>query len=434
MPVRTKRNSSVFLGAEKMDNRKNSIWDRKLLWVIISLFASVLLWVYVTTSRGDIIEVRIENIHIVFIGEDTIREKEGLIVTELSNETISVNIKGTRRDISRLSANNIIASVDISKIATVGQHTSSLDITFPSIVDNSTMSVVSTTPSTITFSIAKENSKIIEVIGEFAGTVAEGFVAKEPVIEPSTVMISGSDSDLRKVSYAKVLIQRDEVDKTLIFDSEYILCDAEGNEIDKADIYLGTEIVRITLPISATKEVPLTVDLVEGSGATIENVKINCNPESIIIAGDAEILDGINKISLGTVDLSSFAFTFEESFKIVLDNNITNVTGQSEAKVTIEIIGLETKMFYITNISCINVAEGSKVSIITEYLPVTLRGSEDVLTQIQANNIRAVADLSEITETKGEFQPSVKIYVDGYTGVGPVNENNGEYKIYIRIE
>lgn len=418
---------------DKSKNRK-SIWDSRVLWAIISIFASVLLWVYVTTSRGDIIEARIENIPIIFVGESTIREKEGLIVTDLSNETVSVNVRGTRRDISKLSSSNMIASVDVSNITTIGQHTSSLDITFPSNVDNSTMTVISTTPSTISFSIVKENSKIIDVRGEFTGTVAEGFVAKEPVIEPATVVISGSDRDLRKVLYAKVVIHRDDVDKTLNFDSEYILCDAEGNELDKENIKLETEVVRVTLPISSTKEVPLTVDIVEGAGATIENIKINCTPETITIAGEAELLDGINKISLGTVDLSSFALTFDETFKIVLDNDITNVTGLSEAKVTIEIIGLETKTFNVTNISFINAAEGSNVSIITEHLPVTLRGNEAALEQIQANNIRAVADLSEISGTKGEFQPSAKIYVDGYTGVGAVSDNTGEYKVYIKID
>lgn len=410
-------------------NTKKKIWDSKVLWVIISILASILLWVYVTTTQGDITEARIENVPVVFSGQDTIREKDGLVITDISSETITVVVRGTRRDISKLSSSNIVASIDVSKIAAASQHTSTVDITFPSSVNDSTTSVVSTVPSTISFSVVKENSKTIEIRGEFTGTLAEGYAAKDPVIDPSTVVISGPESEISQVSYAKIVINRTDVDKTLTFDSDYILCDDEGNEVEQGNIELETEIVSVTLPISATKEVPLTVDLIEGAGATSENVKITCDPETITIAGDAETLDGISKISLGTVDLTSFASTFEDTFSIVLDNDVTNVTGQTQAKVTIQIIGLATKQFNVTNISYINAAEGRTVTIITENIVVTLRGEESVLREIQANNIRAVVDLSEITASTGEFQPNAKITVDGFTGVGAIRD----YPVYIKI-
>lgn len=416
-----------------MDNNinKTKIWDNKILWVIISILASILIWVFVTSTQGDIIEVKINNVPVEFLGEDIIREKDGLIVTDVSNETVAVTIRGTRRDISKLTSTNITASIDVSKIAAASQHTSSLDISFPLGANSSTMSAVSTSPSTVSFSVVKENSKTIELRGEFTGTVADGFTVGDVVIDPSAVVISGPKSDISKVAYGKVVIPREDVDKTISFDSDYILCDSEGNELELEEIELETEIVNVTLPISATKEVPLTVDLVEGGGATSEDVKITCVPETITIAGDAEILDGINKISLATVDLSSFKLSFEETYNIVLDNNITNVTGQTEAKVTIQMVGLATRDFNVTNISFINAAEGRNVEIVTENLTVTLRGKEDVLKEIQDNNIRAVVDLADITANTGEFQPTAKIYVDGFTGVGAVRVR--DYTVYVNI-
>lgn len=417
-----------------MDNKSNTnkLMDSKILWVIVSIIASILLWVYVTTTQGDIIEARVENVPVVFSGMDTIRDKDGLLVTNVSSQTVTIVVRGTRRDISKLSSANIVAAIDVSKIIAAGQHTSTLTITFPATVNRNTMTVVSTNPSSISFSIVKENSKSLEVKGEFTGTVAEGFAAKDPVISPSSVVINGPDSEINKVSYAKVVINREDVDKTLTFESDYILCDSDGNEVALGNIQLDTPLVSVTLPISATKEVPLTVDLIDGAGATVENVKISCDPETITIAGDAEILDGINKISLGTVDLSTFESTFEDTFQIVLNNDVSNVTGQTEAKVTIQVIGLATKKFNVSNISVTNPPEGRNVSILQENITVTLRGTEEVLQQIKANNIRAVADLSELAATTGEFQPSAKIIVDGFTGVGAIGEY-GEYKIYIKI-
>lgn len=46
--------------------------------------------------------------------------------------------------------------------------------------------------------------------------------------------------------------------------------------------------------------------------------------------------------------------TFEDNYTIVLDNEITNVTGITDVKVTAQIIGLENKKFNVTNITTIN--------------------------------------------------------------------------------
>ncbi|MEG0035796.1 MAG: CdaR family protein, partial [Oscillospiraceae bacterium] len=306
---------------------------------------------------------------------------------------------------------------------------SSFDVTYPLGIDRDSVSLVSTLPSSVSFLVDKTNTKTVELKGQFSGTVLEGYVPQPIIFEPQTVNISGPENEINKVACAWVVIERKDVDKTLKFDTEYVLLDNEGNEVELGNIVLETEMVSVTLPITATKEVPLTVDLVDGGGATIENVKISCDPATIIIAGDAETLASINKISLGTVDLAAFASTFEDKFTVVLPDKVSNVTGITAAKATVEVIGLETRKFNVTNISAINAPTGRTSSMVTENVEVTLRGSADVLNKIKANNIRVVADLTDVGNTTGVFQPIAKIYVDGVTGVGAV----GEYKIYVKL-
>ena len=137
----------------------------------------------------------------------------------------------------------------------------------------------------------------------------------------------------------------------------------------------------------------------------------------------------MNRILLATISLTDFNTTFSDSFSITFDNNLMNLTGVSEAKVDVEIIGLETRTFSISNISCINSAEGTEVEIITENLDVTIRGTADQLDAIKNENIRAVADLTDYKDSTGSYMPTVKIYVDGFTDVGAI----GEYTISITI-
>ena len=53
---------------------------------------------------------------------------------------------------------------------------------------------------------------------------------------------------------------------------------------------------------------------------------------------------------------------------------------------------------------------------------------------IKNENIRAVADLTDMNESTGTFMPRVRIYVDGYTDVGAIRVNGADYTVYIQIE
>ena len=43
---------------------------------------------------------------------------------------------------------------------------------------------------------------------------------------------------------------------------------------------------------------------------------------------------------------------------------------------------------------------------------------------MQTENLQAVADLVDYKGSTGAYMPEVKIYVDGFTDVGAIGENN----------
>lgn len=404
---------------------KSKVWDNKILWAVISVIASVLLWVYVTNTEGDQIQDTFNGVPVVYSGSDAIRDRYGLVITDSSVNTVSVTLRGTRRDISNLSVDNLTAVVDVSRISSAGRNTSNLTISFPSSVNASAITVVSTNPGSVSFYVDRTNSKTIDIKGEFNGTVAEGFAAGDISFNPDTVIISGPENELNQVAYAKVSIDRENVDRTLSYDATYTLVDADGNEVPLGNIVLERETVSVEMKITVSKKVSLAVDLVDGAGASEQNVSVSVEPQTITIAGDAEVLDGINRISIGTVNLASFEQTYENTFPVVLPDGVTNVTGITEAKVTIQVEGLETKRISVTNIS----VTGQTGELITESVEVLLRGMPEDMAEIQANNIRVVGDTSDLGTAVGEFEVPARIYVDGFTGVGAI----GEYTIFIRI-
>ena len=415
-----------------MDKRttRRTLLDSKIFWAIVSLLASTLLWVYVTTTQGDVIEQTFEGVTVVFNGEDVLRENEGLVISNVSSNTVNVRIRATRRELSKLTSSNIVAYVDVSKFTAAGMYNQSVSVQFPLGSNAGSITVTAMSPKSVSFDLEKTSSRNVEVNGKFTGTVAEGFAAQPLQFSPHSITLNGPDSELDQIAYVWVEVSGDNVSKTIQTSASYKLMDKNGKVLDLPNVTSNPQAVTVTVPVTATKEVPLTVDLAEGGGATAQNVKITCVPATITVAGDAETLAGLNKISVGTVDLSSFAESFEDSFKIVLANGITNVTGITQASVTVQIVGLETRKISVTNISTVNVPSGRTASVITESADVTLRGTAASLDQIQPNNVRVVADLSELGSTTGVFEPPAKVYVDGVTGVGAV----GSYTVYVRLK
>lgn len=412
------------------NSKRKSIWDNKILWAIISIISSILLWVYVTTVEGDRIRETYSGVPVVFSGADIIRERDGFVITDNSVSSVTVILEGTRRDLTKFSASELTATVDVSKITSTGHNTSSLSVGFPTTVNDSAIDVISINPSNVSFVVDRMDTKTIDVKGIFNGSVAEGYTAGDITINPETITVRGPENELAMVDHALVTIEREDVNKSLSFESTYVLMDKEGEEVPLGNLVLDRETVTVNFKVTITKEVPLSVDLVEGAGASSKNVSVNCDPDTITIAGDPAELEGINRISLGTVNLASFESTYENTFTVTLPDDVTNVTGITTVKVTIRVEGLETKYLTVTNLSVVGVTQGYVGTATTMSRAVLLRGAPEDLDKLQANNVRLVADAGELGEATGEFEVPAKVHVDGVTGVGAI----GEYTVFIKIK
>lgn len=404
-------------------SRMKKIYNSKAFWMIVSLLASLAIWVYVTSVETDESKTTFRGIKVELVGEDILRDSKNLVVTDMDTSTVTVEVVGPRRIIGSLSSDQLVAQVDVSKLSRAAYTSQQYTIVYPDGTDTSKLSENRRTPETINFMVSAQTSKSIQVRGSFDGSLAEGYTAEMPVFEPSTITITGSEAYLKDVEYAWVTFSKENVDSTYSVETGFTLMDANNEPCSTTGISFSTDVVTATLPLLTLKEVNLDVNIIEGAGATKANTKITIDPVSVTLAGDSALLAGMNKIILATIDLTDFSSTFTETYTIPIDNELKNTTGVTKATVTVEIVGLETKTFRVTNFSCINATEGYEADIITESKEITLRGTPEALAQIKAENIRAVADLTDYKESTGTYMPQVRVYVDGFTDVGAIGEN-----------
>lgn len=405
------------------------LYDSRAFWMIVSLLISITLWLYISSVDKEEITQTFRGVKVELEGEDILRDSRNMVVTDMDTNTVTVVLKGPRRVIGSWDSDSITAVIDVSTINRSAYTSKQYVINYPDGTDTSSITEVRKTPETINFMVSSQVSKTIQVRGSFDGKLAEGYTAEMPVFEPSTIVITGAEAYIKDVSYAWVTFGEDEVDSTYKVETGFTLMDEGGMPLSNTGISFSTDVVTATLPVLDLKEVKLDVNLIEGAGATAANTKVTVEPSSLMLAGDSELLEGMNRIVLDTIDLTDFTSTFSDVYNIPLDNGLRNITGATEATVTIEITGLTTKDFKVSNISYINNTAGFNATVLSESLTVKLRGREDILSQVKAENIRAVADLTDFDESTGTYMAPVKIYIDGFTNVGAL----GEYSVSIEI-
>lgn len=416
-----------------MNERYKAITDSKIFWFVVSLFASLILWLYVTNTEGIPTEKTFQDVKVQFLGEEELHESSGLIVTEMGEKTVDVTLSGLRRDIGKINSSNLSVTVDLSSVRSEGHYTLLYKLDLPDVVNEDDISLVDMSRRAAAITVDRYISRKVEVKGSFSGSAAEGYRAEEtPTFDPLVVKVSGPQSLVESVDCAWVSITRENLDETISYDSTYTLLDAEGNPVDVSQLILETEEVNVTLTVLMTKTVTLTAALLPGGGATEANCAVKVEPASIILAGTAEELESINQIVVDTVSLSNVHSLYEVADLVIpIPNNTVNLSGVSTAGVRVEIQNLATSNLTVAkeDIACTNVAAGYTAEVITESLPVLVRAAEADIGSISAKNIRVVADLAEVDGSAGILNVPVKISIDGYPEAGAV----GEYKIYVRL-
>ena len=413
-------------------NTSNNSTLRMLLRILFSLVCALLIWVYVTDTVGEDIDRPFSGVKVVFEGENAMRESRGLVISDINTTSVKVNISGNRRTVSSLDSADLTVVIDLNGITKTGNYSLAPKITYPSKIDTSMIVSAVTDPENIGFYVDKLNSMAVPIVGVFNGSASEGYTAEPLEFDSETVKIYGPEKIISQVDHALVEVSRKDVDKTLSFETSYVLIDAQGKVFENDEITFERDTVNVTLPINAVKNVDLTVDVLPGAGATKDNAAIEIAPDFVTLTGDSETLAGVNTISLAKIDLSKVDEALTETYKIVIPNDTENTSGEKEATVTLTLTGLAKKTVKIenSNISVINNSEGYVAEVMNSALEnVVIRGPESVIQTISDVNVRAVADLADYGTATGIITVPVRIYIDGTTEAGAF----GEYKVYINV-
>ena len=401
--------------------------ERRITSAVLSLVIAFGLWWYVVNNVSMEDDITFNNIPVVREGETVLNEKN-LMITEISAESVSMNLIGSREDLNKVDSSNMSVKINLSNIEEPGERIPlTYTPSYPATVSNTAFEVSSKNPSVIFVSVDYRRTFEIPVVVKWTGIRSENYLydTENYTLDYSTITITGPATVADQIDHAQILIDLTNRSESFSESFRYSLCNADGEPVDVHQITTSVEEIQLTAQIQQIKEVDLVADVIYGGGATPENTTITLSPEVIRVTGGQAVLEELgDKYTVGSIILADIEkSSHEQTFPLTLPEGVTNQTGVSEVTVTVRFSGLKTKEFVVEKIGMINVPEGMRAEIINANLTVRLRGPEAELSQITQNDISAVVDLTAAEAGTATYKAVIEID-EAYPSVGAMKTSS----------
>jgi YbbR domain-containing protein len=294
-----------------MERIKNN-WSAKL----VAFGLASLLWLYVNTQANP----QMENVHSNIPLEITGLAPDLALITR--PPAVQVRVAGTRSGLAAVSSRDIRAYIDLSG-ASPGSNLVPVNVAVQGNVE-----VVSIVPAQVNVAVDKIVEEKRVVTAKVIGQAAEEFVFGEPRIRPDFVLVQGVSQILNDISQVFVTIELSpeiQQDLTLQLPVEVV---SKNNLPLTAAVKLSPQWVEVVVPVEeqpAEKTVPVRVLLEGEAAAGFQAAAVAAQPETVVIRGPKEVLEKIDYVSTGEINVAGMTETLAVEQKLLFPELVTGI-------------------------------------------------------------------------------------------------------------
>jgi YbbR domain-containing protein len=404
-----------------MDKLMDNPWFIK----IIALALAFLLYSSVPNSGNKLSDINVPGgqttATITNIPVKVYYDTENLVVSGIP-DTVEVTIKGPVTHVQPAKVlKNFEVYVDLTN-AKVGNQTVKLHVRNLSDKLNVTLD-----PAYAHVSIQEKITKEFKVDAEYNNRlIQDGFAAEQPIVEPNKVRITGAKDVIDRITYVKATLDlKQPITDTISKEAHIRVLD---RELNKLDVIVEPETVKVTVPIKNTsKVVPINV-IQKGtppSGVIIDSISLDSTEATIIGKEDAiKVTDHVRV----EVDVSKIRDDTTLTLPIIISDGITKVSPQTvNASVKVKKTGQKTISSIPLNTR--GLSDQYKLVFIdpaNQIVNLSVSGPSDTVNRVSSEDFKAYIDLSNLTE--GDHD--VKIQIEGPPDIN-WNSNKSTAKITI---
>ncbi len=407
--------------------------NQKILQLVFAVVIAMAMWFYVINVENPTGTARIRDVPVQLQGEDALAEN-GLMVTDLSQDAITVRLNGKKKTLMKISNKTLSLTLDVSAISEPGEWTLTGRLSYPANVNSDNVTISHWDDLRITVTAEPKAEKTIPVRGQFIGTEAADHQTGVVTVVPDSLELTGPEDTLEKISYALAQAEGENITSTLTVQSPYILMTEEDIPADVANVTPNVPAVEITVPVRRVAQVPLTVELLPGGGASAEDVNCIITPASVTLVAEREDEGLPETISLGVIQLSDVFDGASYRLPIQIPEDAEGWNAPEYASVRLTTPGLVSLQVPVETgrIVLDNIPEGYRPELVSDHLYVWVRGPAGAVKDLVQSNLSVSADLTDCPADGSLRRVPVNITLTG-DGREPAGVLGGHYSIALRL-
>jgi len=379
-----------------MEKKESQAGINNLAYKIIAILISVALWFYVSDLQNPVLEKTIPiDIQYTSLSED--------LVLSSKEKTVSVVVQGEKKVIDALGPQDFLATIDLKDMG-LGEKNYPVNVKSLAAVE-----IIRLNPKEVKIVADKLATKQIPVQTFLYGEVAPGYKNYRPEVNPSQVVIKGSEKQLKEVVSALIDINLNYATENIKLNLPIKLQDSQNNWLDLESLFVLPESAEVFVPVS--KDMPeKTVSIkpiLEGTPAEdFEVSRVVLEPEVVKLLGEYSTLEAVDIIQTIPVDITGISEDITRDVALDIPQDIVLLYG-TRVKIMVQIREKPVSKNFKLAVAVVNPSADFKATLSPSEVTIRAVGEKEAVGNLLTSNFIASVDVANLGE--GVFEVPVDI-------------------------
>ena len=394
---------------------KSILGDRRIR-LLLSVIGAIIAWMAVTIVVQPGTTTTITNVPVDFTYDSSAYTSRGLSIVSAPEKSVNLKLSGDGYTIGGLSASDFVVYPDWSSVRDSGEKTLRLQVRSQSaLLTGVSVSIDGDNTVDVVFDVVEEKTLPIQVTTNYL-SIADGYILYGTDVSKETVTLSGPSSELSDVEICTAEVTHNgDLTDSVTLDTPLRFYTRSGKEIKFEYTTLETESVEVTLQVYKIATLPVTVSFINAPRDFDSSVlSYALSKKTLNVAGPETQIDRLSSLSIGTIDLSTFALNKVYEMPIELPTGIHLLDNLTSITVSFDSSRLETKTMNLPAacVQVVNLPSTYTLTVETERLMnVTLCGPSGSLEALTPEQVVIEIDADDFSVALGQQNIACRLYV-----------------------
>ena len=394
---------------------KSILGDRRIR-LLLSVIGAIIAWMAVTIVVQPGTTTTITNVPVDFTYDSSAYTSRGLSIVSAPEKSVNLKLSGDGYTIGGLSASDFVVYPDWSSVRDSGEKTLRLQVRSQSaLLTGVSVSIDGDNTVDVVFDVVEEKTLPIQVTTNYL-SIADGYILYGTDVSKETVTLSGPSSELSEVEVCTAEVTHNgDLTDSVTLDTPLRFYTRSGKEVKFDYTTLETESVEVTLQVYKIATLPVTVSFINAPRDFDSSVlSYALSKKTLNVAGPETQIDRLSRLSIGTIDLSTFALNKVYEMPIELPTGIHLLDNLASITVSFDSSRLETKTMNLPAacVQVVNLPSTYTLTVETERLMnVTLCGPSGSLEALTPEQVVIEIDADDFSVALGQQNIACRLYV-----------------------